>query len=400
MGKQMRAGLKKNTMIAVIIMMLGQNVFAMDCKNIGSRCVEGPEEREVEGYRAHKDCWKYEDSFECKYPSKDNCRELREEGCLRVTQNKEGEKIEECAKEHNGKCLNYKKNYVCYRESEVEEESDRIKLENQKQNKKIKCSKSIKCLDGSCFSSNEEEKKKGQEQNAKDMLNAITQMTAAQNMAKDQLRDDGDTSIVSVFKGESMRCKKNPFLGFKDCCGAKPKGWGTDIGLTRCKADAKAMIERRAAGHCVDLGTYCSEKMKVTGWCLARKQSYCCFGGKLQRIIHEQGRRDQLGISFGSAKHSDCRGLTVEELSRLKFDKIDFNEYYKEVMAKYNTPDASGQSSRISEAFKGIQQDFESSGGDEVEPKDRTNQVPFRNKKFESEVIDEDTGISSRRSHM
>ncbi len=396
----MREGFKR-VWVVLIGFFLMQNVFAMDCKTIGSRCIDGPEEREVDGYRVFKDCWKYEDSFECKYPSEDNCQTLREQGCTRITQKSENENIEECIKKYGttDKCLNYQKNYVCYKEVEVTEEQERIRLINKKQNKKVKCTKDIKCLDGSCFSSeSDEEKEQRNLANNQDMLNAITQMTAARDMAKDQVLGKEGESIVSVFKGEDMRCRKNKTLKFRDCCGIKP-GWGVKIGLARCNADAKAMLERREAGHCVDLGTYCAEKWPLVG-CVAHKQTYCCFSGKLQRIIHEQGRRDQLGISLGSAEHPDCRGVTVEELSSLNFDKINFKEFFEEVEKKYQMPDMKSDNQRVSDAFSSIQEDFKKSDGENIDPKDKKNQVPFRNKKFKSEVIDEETGISSHRSHM
>ena len=47
------------------------------------------------------------------------------------------------------------------------------------------------------------------------------------------------------------------------------------------------------------------------------------------RVIQEQGRA-QLGLSFGTAKNPDCRGLNLEEIQRINWDKIDWSEVIKD----------------------------------------------------------------------
>ena len=47
------------------------------------------------------------------------------------------------------------------------------------------------------------------------------------------------------------------------------------------------------------------------------------------RVIQEQGRK-QLGLSFGTAKNPDCRGLNLEEIQRINWDKIDWSEVIKD----------------------------------------------------------------------
>ena len=379
--------------------------FAMGCKNIGARCTEGPEIREIEGYRVFKECWNYEDSFECVYPSQNSCDALREEGCVHIRGDNDlaqklSSSLDECLVKYKNtdQCLSHKKNYVCYRDTESIEEQQRIDLKNQKLQKKIRCSKGPLCLDGNCFTESSEERSQQSKENMKDMQNALSQISAAQEMGLDQIRD-GNSNIVSVFKGEALQCKKNPTLGFRDCCGASPKGWGTSIGLAKCSSDAKAMAERRQAGHCINLGTYCSKKIKGPG-CIEKKQTYCCFGGRLQKIIQEQGRASQLGLGFGLAQSPDCRGLTIEELSNLDFDKINFEEFYQDLMNKYKTPNIAKDNARVTDAFKSIQEDFSKKDNNIAQLKDRTDQAHFRNKKFKSEVVDEETDIARNRSHL
>ena len=55
-----------------------------------------------------------------------------------------------------------------------------------------------------------------------------------------------------------------------------------------------------------------------------KKTSFCCFGSKLAKIVHEQGRA-QISIGWGDAEHPDCRPLTVKELQKIEilFNKVE-----------------------------------------------------------------------------
>jgi hypothetical protein len=89
----------------------------------------------------------------------------------------------------------------------------------------------------------------------------------------------------------------------------------------------------KATGHCVEVGEFCSKKIKWIG-CVQRKRSFCCFNGKMQKIFHEQGRPQLTTFgsnSFGSAKSPNCRGFTPEEFQAIDFSKIDLSEYYEEL---------------------------------------------------------------------
>lgn len=48
---------------------------------------------------------------------------------------------------------------------------------------------------------------------------------------------------------------------------------------------------------------------------------------KQQETLSQQLRENgQLRIGFGSAKHPDCRGITVDELQKIQFDSPEFSE--------------------------------------------------------------------------
>ena len=81
--------------------------------------------------------------------------------------------------------------------------------------------------------------------------------------------------------------------------------------------------------------------------CVQKSQVYCVFQGKLARIIQEQGRRDQLGVSFGSGDNPDCRGITVDELQHVDFDRVNFSDFYEDLMNNQTVPDTSAQVKQI-----------------------------------------------------
>lgn len=86
---------------------------------------------------------------------------------------------------------------------------------------------------------------------------------------------------------------------------------------------------------CVDVGEYCSQKILFACW--GKKHAYCCFVNLIARIIQEQGRA-QLGIGWGDPKEPDCRGLTVEELQAIDWERIDWTEYIVDLQKRITVP--------------------------------------------------------------
>jgi conjugal transfer mating pair stabilization protein TraN len=153
--------------------------------------------------------------------------------------------------------------------------------------------------------------------------------SAGENVRDDQVN-------VRAFTGQAMSCRK-AFAGFNNCC--KDSGWGADAGLAACNSDEMAIGKAKAKKVTVSVGERCDHK--VLGACVQKSQVYCVFQGKLARIIQEQGRRDQLGVSFGSGDNPDCRGITVPELQDINFDLINFKDFYEDLMNNQKIPDAS-----------------------------------------------------------
>ena len=186
------------------------------------------------------------------------------------------------------------------------------------------------CPDGQCTS----EFGQSSEPATEVFKQAATSLAVANEIAK-----HFDPEHLSVFTGEAKSCRKSA-LGFADCC--KDSGWGTDMGLAQCSEEEKALGLLKQASRVHYVGHYCS-KDSMAG-CLRKRDVYCAYPSKLSRIVVDQGKT-QLGQHYGSSKHPDCRGFTLNELESLNFDAMDLSEFYAEVMMTAEngaTPESSG----------------------------------------------------------
>ncbi|HHQ2585726.1 TPA: type-F conjugative transfer system mating-pair stabilization protein TraN [Providencia rettgeri] len=138
---------------------------------------------------------------------------------------------------------------------------------------------------------------------------------------------------VRAFTGQRYTCRKAA-AGFNNCC--KSGGWGSDVGLAHCDSEEKALGKAKSRNLTIYVGSYCSNK--VLGVCLQKKEAYCVFDSKLAKIVQEQGRGGQLRIGFGSAKSSDCRGITVDELQAINFDRLNFADFYSDLESGTDIP--------------------------------------------------------------
>lgn len=165
-----------------------------------------------------------------------------------------------------------------------------------------------------------------------------------------------DQINVKAFTGQPMSCRKAA-AGFSNCC--KDSGWGQDVGLMQCNSDEKALAAAKAKKITVSVGERCDHS--VLGLCIQKSQVYCVFGGKLARIIQEQGRRDQLGIGFGSGDSPNCSGITIPQLQAINFDRINFADFYQDLIDNQKIPDTSTMVSEVKQKIAA--QVNQSSGG-------------------------------------
>lgn len=343
----MRERVKHSIKVVVIFIWLCLEAHA-DCHKLGSVCVEGAAERVVEGFRVYRDCWKYQDKFECTFPSKGDCKPLADEGCYQVKS--------DCLARVHDKCVNYEQTYNCVRDQPGIDDKTLNEVEAGDSKNladiNINCAGEIRCLDGSC---DDQSYKPNNE-----MGEAIAQLTALSEI-KNYIGEDFDQNSLSIFKGDAgdNSCGIGVVDSF-DCCG-EDDGWALSLHLTKCGSNEIALHKKREENKCVRIGRYCAEK--VLGACIRHKVSYCCFDNKLIKTIQEQGR-SQLGIDYGTPEQPNCRGFSAEELSKIDFSKLDLSEYASDILGKYQT-----KAGTIAQVNKDIgakvnrlQQDYKSNG--------------------------------------
>lgn len=142
----------------------------------------------------------------------------------------------------------------------------------------------------------------------------------------DGWKESGDCAgQIYIFNGSDKRCRNwDMFFGLTGggCCD-KDKVFS---GLVSCKDNEKALAKLNKAEQCHQIGEYCSKKAKLgfVEVCVQKSNSNCCFGSKLARAIHEQGR-PQINMTWGTAESPQCRGFKPEEFQKLDFSKIDLS---------------------------------------------------------------------------
>ncbi|EKE8258397.1 type-F conjugative transfer system mating-pair stabilization protein TraN [Salmonella enterica] len=272
----------------------------------GSQCVEpgGTRSVVVEGktYSIHQDCWKWQDTYLTQTETEGTCGEYMKDSACTVTRS-------QCADTVDGFCVSQQVTYSC---------------ERKKTGNGQICGGEFFCTDGSCA--------QGQTGTSNMFGQAVSVLAAVAAAGEDVAELNGEN--VRAFTGEAKSCKKMA-AGFNNCC--KDSGWGQDVGLSSCSSDEKALGKAKEKKLTVYVGEYCSKK--VLGVCLEKKRGYCQFDSKLARIVQEQGRRDQLGVGFGSGKSPDCRGITVDELQRLDFGVMNFSDFYSDLDAGSEIPE-------------------------------------------------------------
>ena len=157
---------------------------------------------------------------------------------------------------------------------------------------------------------------------ATDFSEAVTNFSALTEMGA-SMQDSlggilGDPNNPSVFHGHGRQCRVNLGSFVRDCCQLKGVLQGLGI-LGKCHEEEKqlasAMVKNK---RCVKVGgRYCHKK--VAKICVEKRDSYCCYGSQLARILQEIAHQ-QLGMSWGDAETPNCGSLTADQLSKLDFD--------------------------------------------------------------------------------
>lgn len=253
-------------------------------------------------YTVYSDCWQYTDTYLTKADSNGTCDSLTNNPACTVNSTT-------CNKKTGSYCEHETVSYEC---------------QTVHSSAGLVCGGQYFCQSGECSDTD------GAGDSGFDT--AVAKLAGLASAAEDV---KGDTMDVRAFTGQSMSCRKSG-AGFSNCC--KDSGWGQDTGLASCNSDEMALGKAKAKKVTVSVGERCDHQ--VLGMCIQKSKVYCVFTGKLARIIQEQGRRDQLHVSFGGGDSPNCRGITVPELQSINFDLINFADFYEDLIDNQKIPDA------------------------------------------------------------
>jgi len=273
----------------------------------GSVCTDPGGSRSVNSdgqtFSQTQGCWQYQDSYIVPVNSTGNCaRLMSDRNCTIAARG--------CTEAEGGTCMHEQDTYQC---------------QTTFTSQGLLCGGQYLCQTGDCNGTD------GAGDNGFDT--AVAKLAGLASAGDDV--KNGDQINIKAFTGQALYCRK-AMAGFSNCC--VDTGWGNSSGLANCNSDEMAIGKAKAKKVTVLVGEACNKA--VLGVCVQKKQAYCVFGGKLARIIQEQGRRDQLHVSFGSGDSPDCRGITVPELQAINFDLINFQDFYSDLMANQKIPDS------------------------------------------------------------
>lgn len=205
----------------------------------------------------------------------------------------------------------------------------------------VECGSNIYCVNNQCTQIEED--------GNQDFATSISYLTALNQASKD---NNANSENLKIFSGEAKNCQKDT-ISYNNCC--KDDGWGQDVSGSSCSAEEKTLMELQSTKMCHYVGSYCSQKIPLTGKCLKTKKTYCCYNSKISRIITQQGRA-QLGKGWGSAESPNCEGFTTDELSRLRFDQMNLSEIASDISESVVMPDKAYLETKIEQTMEGYGQ--------------------------------------------
>ena len=294
-------------------------VDTIDCSFDNESCLdEGV--RNIKGIDIERSCWKYKRQYTChSKKGKNACTTLNNQCIFHSKQ---------CLiKDDSEECVKSQQNYSC-----SAKDDDNL----------LFCGSQVYCENNNCDEI-------GYQRNT-DFQRAASNLALLDEAAKGL-----DPTNTKIFTGDHNSCDVSAF-SFNSCC--KSGGWGNDAGLGSCSVNEKALQEKSKAGQCHYVGSYCSREEKLTGTCLTNTHSYCCFEGKLPRIIQQQSK-EQLGTNWGTAKYPQCDGILLTDIERIRFEDMDFSEFFSNIDAKTTMPNTARQLERIESTINNFYLQYE-----------------------------------------
>jgi conjugal transfer mating pair stabilization protein TraN len=241
-------------------------------KKTGSVCTIKGGDRQVvvDGVTqtVHSDCWQYTDTYLVSENTTGTCASLTSNAaCTKAS--------ETCSEYIDGTCSH--KDYI-YQCQTVHSSTGLV------------CGGQYICKSGDCDDTN------GAGDNGFDT--AVAKLAGLASAAED-VRDQNSTINVRAFTGKAMMsCRKalrDSLTVVRTLAGDRTPDWRP---VTMMRWPSARRKPRRSPSVWVTAAIVRCRRM------LQKSQVYCVFDGKLARIIQEQGRRDQLGVKFGSGRQS------------------------------------------------------------------------------------------------
>lgn len=274
------------------------------CTQTKNVCTEGKSTKIIGNVPVTEDCWVREQDYFCGAKDDGSCDALKAKGCSELSST--------CADKGAEQCLHFNEVWQCPQKTCT--------------GHGVQCGANFYCMDGKC------DPPKPSQMNKQDFNKAIAGMAAVNGAAEDVKKQQQN---IAIFTGQALQCRKD-VVGFANCC--NNSGWGKDIKLGHCSDQEKKLGKAREDQRAYGLGTKCVTK--AAGVCLQHAEVFCTFDSRLAADTQIQGRLGQLGIDMGSAEHSNCRGLSVEELQRIDFGKMDLSNIYGDIDSKLNFPNS------------------------------------------------------------
>jgi conjugal transfer mating pair stabilization protein TraN len=296
------------------------------CSDAVKTCVSSGT-RIVDGFSVTKDCWEWTYYKTCNYPSRDDCKNFSH--CYAVAD------LPCKLYDNYGNCVNLQKEFSCksWEPVTIDKETVRTGLVEKEGKDRLVC-KGVPCIDGNCV--DKSYLTDGDMMDSVSKLYAVSQMKGALDLN------------FKLFAGFSQHCSKKA-TSYTNCCSTSLKGWGKNLGA-KCTKDEIDLVDKRQKNLCVYVGKENKQTMGIT---TVVKHHYCCFGSLLNKVIQVEGRK-QLGINFGSGGSTNCRGLTLAEIMKLDFDRMDFSEFYADILKRMKIPKIGDVSSRVSSSLPNV----------------------------------------------
>jgi len=296
------------------------------CSDAVKTCVSSGA-RIVDGFSVTKDCWEWTYYKTCNYPSRDDCRNFSH--CYAVAD------LPCLLYDNYGNCVNLQKEFSCksWEPVTIDKETVRTGLVEKEGKDRLVC-KGVPCIDGNCV--DKSYLTDGDMMDSVSKLYAVSQMKGALDLN------------FKLFAGFSQHCSKKA-TSYTNCCSTSLKGWGKNLGA-KCTKDEIDLVDKRQKNLCVYVGKENKQTMGVT---TVVKHHYCCFGSLLNKVIQVEGRK-QLGLSFGSGGNTNCRGLTLAEIMQLDFDRMDFSEFFTDILKRMKIPKIGDISARVNSSLPNV----------------------------------------------